>query len=120
LVTLEVPGHKLEEVTFLERNSGTLFMGDALLALAAPFFHGFQTASGFRKSLQRLEEMINKNEIKRILAAHHPPLNQEESLKSINDTKYFLAQAEDATLNEAKGTDFPTLWKNVCTSLNKS
>ena len=119
LVTLELPGHKLEEVAFLERNSGTLFMGDVLLALAAPFFHGFQTARGFRKSLKRLENMINKNEIKRILAAHHPPLDQEGSLKSINDTKHFLDQVEDATLNEAKGTDFPALWKNVCTSLNK-
>ncbi len=119
LVTIEFPGHKLEEVAFLERNSGTLFMGDVLLALAAPFFHGFQTANGFRKSLQQLEEMINKNEIKKILAAHHQPLNQEDSLKSISDTKHFLDQVEEATLNEAEGIDFPTLWKNVCSRLNK-
>ena len=119
LKTIALPGHKLEEAAFLDLNSGTLFMGDVLLAIAAPFFHGFQTARGFRNSLTRLEKLIDNNSIKRILAAHHPPLNQQESLRAINDTRNFLNQVEEATLSEAKGVDFPTLWKNVCGKLNK-
>ena len=119
LKTIALPGHKLEEAAFLDLNSGTLFMGDVLLALAAPFFHGFQTARGFRGSLDRLERLIDNNSIKRILAAHHPPLDQKNSLKAIKDTRSFLNRVEDATLSEAKGVDFPTLWKNVCGKLNK-
>ena len=41
LKTLALPGHKLEEVGFLEIHSGTLFMGDVFLALAAPFLSWF-------------------------------------------------------------------------------
>lgn len=119
LTTIEVPGHKLEEVAFLEKNSGILFMGDLLLALAAPFFHGFQTARGFRKSLNKVEKMIEKNLVKQILAAHHPPLDQKNSLKAINDTLRFLNMVEEVTIEEANGVNFPALWKNVCSSLDK-
>jgi glyoxylase-like metal-dependent hydrolase (beta-lactamase superfamily II) len=119
LTTIELPGHKIEEVAFLENNSGNLFMGDLLLALAAPFFHGFQTLKGFRKSLDRIEEMIKENKIKRILAAHHPPLDQESSIEAINDTRSFLNEVEECSVEMAKGVDFPTLWKNVCSKLNK-
>jgi glyoxylase-like metal-dependent hydrolase (beta-lactamase superfamily II) len=119
LTTIAFPGHKLEEVAFLEKNSGTLFMGDVLLALAAPFFHGFQTARGFRKSLKKLEEMIEKNQIKKILAAHHPPLDQKDSMKVINDTKYFLLQVEESVIEAANGIEFHKLWKNVCDKMNK-
>jgi glyoxylase-like metal-dependent hydrolase (beta-lactamase superfamily II) len=119
LVTIELPGHKLEEVAFFEKNSGILFMGDVLLALAAPFFHGFQTARGFRKSLNRIEQMIEKNQVKKILAAHHPPLDQKDALKAINNTQNFLTEVEEASIEFANGVDFPTLWKNVCTKLNR-
>jgi len=119
LITIELPGHKLEEVAFLEKNSGILFMGDVLLALAAPFFHGFQTARGFRKSLDRIENMIEKNQIKKILAAHHPPLDQKLSLNTINDTRRFLNEVEEITIEKANGINFSTLWKNVCSKLNK-
>ncbi len=118
LTTLMLPGHKLEEVAFLD-NFGNLFMGDVLLALAAPFFHGFQTARGFRHSLDRLETLIKAGQIKRVLAAHHPPLNANEALKSISDTRNFLDEVETTTLAAANGVDFPTLWKDVCKRMNK-
>jgi len=119
LQTIALPGHKLEEVGFLEKHSGTLFMGDVLLALAAPFFHGFQTAGGFRSTLTRLEQMINNGTIIQILAAHHPPLDAHASMKCIADTRHFLDEVEEAVLAEAKGTDFPSLWKNVCKKLKR-
>jgi len=119
LTAIELPGHKLEEVGFLEKNSGTLFMGDLLLALAAPFFHGFQTSRGFRSSLNRIEKLIHKNVIKRILAAHHPPLDQKEAVKAINDTRKFLNEVEEEVIKQANGVMFHELWKNVCKSLNK-
>jgi len=119
LTVIELPGHKLEEIAILENNTGILFMGDVLLALAAPFFHGFQTAKGFRNSLNRLENMIEQNIIKKILAAHHPPLDQKESLKAINETRNFLNNVEEAVIELADGHDFPNLWRAVCSGLNK-
>jgi hypothetical protein len=63
--------------------------------------------------------MIEKNQIKKILAAHHPPLDQELSLNAINDTRRFLNEVEEITIEQAKGINFSTLWKNVCSKLNK-
>ncbi|MCK7528614.1 MAG: hypothetical protein MZV64_69210 [Ignavibacteriales bacterium] len=64
LETIALPGHKLEEVGFLNHSTGDLFTGDILLALAAPFFHGFQTARGFRNSLNKIKQLINDGKIK--------------------------------------------------------
>ncbi len=67
LETFAFPGHKLEEIGFLETSSGELIIGDVLLALAAPFFHGFQTAEGFYASLSKLEHLIRSGRAKRVL-----------------------------------------------------
>ncbi len=119
LTTLELPGHKLEEVGFLDEISGTLFMGDVFLAIAAPFFHGFQTAIGFRKSLNRVEDLIYSGKVKRVLPAHHPPLNDKEALNAINETKHFLNEVEEATILLANGAEFHELWKSVCKKLDR-
>ena len=117
LRTLAFPGHKLEEVGFLEVNSGTLIMGDVLLALAAPFFHGFQTATGFRNTLNRITKMIEIGEVKKILPAHHPPLEKNDALNIIKKTFEFLDDVESATISEAKGVLFSELWRNVCNKI---
>jgi len=119
LETIALPGHKLEEVGFLNRATGDFFTGDILLALAAPFFHGFQTTRGFRNSLKKIRELINEGKINRILAAHHHPLNKEKAFEAIKTTEYFLDSVEQAVIQESKGIDFPSLWKNVCSSMNK-
>jgi glyoxylase-like metal-dependent hydrolase (beta-lactamase superfamily II) len=119
LETITIPGHKLEEVGFLNLSTGDFFTGDILLALAAPFFHGFQTARGFRNSLNKIKQLINAGEIKRVFAAHHHPLNKEKAINAIRTTEKFLDDVLDTVLSEATGVDFPTLWKNVCGSMNK-
>jgi glyoxylase-like metal-dependent hydrolase (beta-lactamase superfamily II) len=119
LETIPLPGHKLEEVGFLNSAAGDFFTGDILLALAAPFFHGFQSARSFRKSLNKIRQLINEGRIKRILAAHHHPLNADKSFEIISLTETFLNNVEAAVLEEARGVSFPELWKNVCSRMSK-
>lgn len=119
LLTLRFPGHKLEEVGFLEINSGTLFLGDLLLALAAPFFHGFQTAAGFRSSLAKLEGLVGRGEVSRVLSSHHHPLGPEQTLAATQATRGFLDDVEAATLEAATGVSFDHLWRAVCSAMNK-
>jgi glyoxylase-like metal-dependent hydrolase (beta-lactamase superfamily II) len=119
LTTLAFPAHKLEEIGFLEKKSGTLFMGDVLLAVAAPFFHGFQTARGFRNTLNKIETMIEEGSINRILSAHHPPLEKEDAEKEIRNTMHFLNEIEEATISAANNVEFHVLWKDVCNKLNR-
>lgn len=119
LETIALPGHKLEEVGFLNHSTGDFFTGDILLALAAPFFHGFQTVRGFRNSLNKIRQLINEAKINRILAAHHHPLNREKAFDAIKTTEIFLDNVEQTVIQEAKGTHFPILWKNVCSRMNK-
>lgn len=119
LETITIPGHKLEEVGFLNRLTGDFFTGDILLALAAPFFHGFQTARGFRTSLDKIKRLIVSGEINRVFAAHHHPLNKENAINAIKTTELFLDDVMNAVMIEAKGVNFSTLWKNVCSRMNK-
>jgi glyoxylase-like metal-dependent hydrolase (beta-lactamase superfamily II) len=119
LETFAFPGHKLEEIGFLEHSTGSLIIGDVLLALAAPFFHGFQTSTGFYRSLEKLEHLVGSGRVKRVLSAHHMPLEPEQALEAINHTRRFLDEVEAATLEAATGVDFETLWKTVCHGMNK-
>lgn len=119
LLTLAFPGHKLEEVGFLELHSATLILGDVLLALAAPFFHGFQTAVGFQQSLARLGALIESGRVTRVLSSHHHPLHAEAALGAVAATRTFLDDVEAATLEAATGVPFETLWRTVSAALNK-
>ncbi len=119
LETIAFPGHKLEEIGFLETSSGSLIIGDVLLALAAPFFHGFQTSQGFYTSLEKLESLVCSGRVKRVLAAHHLPLEPEQALEVIALTRRFLDEVKDSTLEAATGVNFETLWKTVCQTMNK-
>lgn len=119
LQTFAFPGHKIEEIGFLETSTQSLIIGDLLLALAAPFFHGFQTARGFSASLEKIEHLVRSGQAKRVLSAHHMPLGPEEALKAIGQTRVFLDEVKTATLEAATGVDFETLWKSVCHKLNK-
>jgi len=119
LTTLALPGHKLEEVGFLESNSRTLIIGDVLPALAAPFFHGFQTAKGFHASLNRLEQLIEAGEVVRVLSSHHHPLDAEQALEKIRLSRAFLLEVEEITLAEANGVGFESLWKGVSDRMGK-
>jgi glyoxylase-like metal-dependent hydrolase (beta-lactamase superfamily II) len=119
LETIALPGHKSEEVGFLDRERGDLFMGDLFLALAAPFFHGFQTASGFRDSLERVEALIGSGAVRRVFPAHHPILDQQGALAAIAETRRFLDDVEAATIEAAGGVTFPDLWRAVCAALDR-
>ncbi len=119
LHTIAVPGHKLEEVAFHETSSKSLFMGDLLLALRTPFFHGFQTARGFHSSLDKIERLINDGSVEMVYAAHHDPMNAEMALNSVHETRRFIESIAENTLLAATGVDFTTLWKDVCNSMNR-
>ncbi len=124
LVTVALPGHKLEEVAFWNPATGDLFMGDVFLALAAPFFHGFQTARGFRSSLERVERMLADGAVTRVLPAHHEPLDADGAAREVARTRAFLREVEDATVEVAAagregGVTFSELWRGVCRALNR-
>ncbi len=119
LLTLALPGHKLEEVGFLEVHTGTLFLADVFLALAAPFFHGFQTSVGLYKSLARLEELIEVGRVTRVFSSHHHPMQPEQALEAIAATRTFLDDVESVTLGAATGIPFKTLWQTVCATFDK-
>ncbi len=119
LETIALPGHKLEEVGFLNHSTGDFFTGDILLALAAPFFHGFQTARGFRNSLDKIKELIAQDKVKRLLAAHHHPLDKVKATDAIKTTEIFLDDIKQTVIQEANGIHYPILWKRICERMNK-
>lgn len=124
LVTVALPGHKLEEVAFWNPASGDLIMGDVFLALAAPFFHGFQTARGFRSSLDRVDRMLADGAVTRVLSAHHEPLDAEGAAREVERSRSFLDEVENTTMEVASaagadGITFSELWRGVCEALGR-
>lgn len=119
LTTLRLPGHKLEEVGFLDRRRRALFTGDLLLALAAPFFHGYQSARRFEESLARVGALIEAGEVRTVYAAHHPPLDGTAAAAAIEATSAFLREVEERTLDAARGVPFSALWRTVCAGMDK-
>jgi glyoxylase-like metal-dependent hydrolase (beta-lactamase superfamily II) len=119
LTTIALPGHKLEEVGFLDEARGDLFMGDLFLALAAPFFHGFDTERGFRRSLDRVESLIDSGRVKHVYPAHHDILDAVAARQAIAATRKFLDDVRAATIEAANGTSYPDLWRAVCGRLGK-
>ncbi len=119
LKVLAVPGHKLEEIALLETFSETLFMGDLLLALKAPFFHGFQTAKEFHNSLNYIETLIHDGSIKHVYPAHFDAMSSEKALKHILETRNFLFEVENRTIEAAKGVSMLEVWKSVCSAMDK-
>lgn len=117
--TISLPDHKLEEIAFLENTTRTLFMGDLFLALKAPFFHGFQTSTGFRSSLAKIQLMIEVGQIESVYPAHFAPMNADEALKAVKNTSGFLDAVENHTLEAAKGGTMPEIWQEVCRKMNK-
>lgn len=119
LTTLRLPGHKLEEVGFLDRERGDLFMGDLLLALRAPFFHGYQGAGAFEASLQHLLSLVAAGDVRTVYAAHHPPLDADATTRVARQTLAFLTQVREQTLAAATGVTFAELWRKVSSALDK-
>lgn len=119
LTTLRFPGHKLEEVGFLDRARGDLFMGDLLLALAAPFFHGYQGARAFEDSLSRLLDLIDTGTVRTVYAAHHPPMDAAAAAAAARATLAFLDEVEERTVAAAGGVSFDRLWRTVCADMGK-
>lgn len=119
LRTLRLPGHKLEEVAFLDEAGGRLFMGDVLLALAAPFFHGLETAFGFRASLQRLRELIEAGTVSTVYASHHPPLGADAALAAVAASDRFVEEVLDAVVEAANDVSQQRLWLDVTERLGR-
>lgn len=119
LRTIRLPGHKLEEIAFLDEERGDLFLADVLLALPAPFFHGFETAQGFRASLDRLDELIGSGRVGTVYAAHHDPMDAGAALAAVAATRGFLDDVRTAVLEAAVGVTFTRLWQEVSAALGK-
>ena len=119
LETLALPGHKLEELGFYLPAEGTLILGDVLLAMAAPFFHGVQTFKGFFESLQRLERLLMGGQVRRVLSAHHPPLDAAGALEAVAQTRAHLEAIRAETLAAARDVSLTELWQTVSARLGK-
>lgn len=119
LHTVAVPGHKLEEVAFWEPSSKSLFMGDLLLALKAPFFHGFQTSRGFYNSIEKIERMIAEGKVERVYPAHFDAMDAVAALERLTDTRLFLDEVAQRTADAAQGNSFEEIWKTVCAAMDR-
>ncbi|MCU1491330.1 MAG: fold metallo-hydrolase [Acidimicrobiaceae bacterium] len=76
---IELPGHVRGEVGFLEASSGTLIIGDVLIGLDWPFFHGYVDTALMRGSLERLDQHLRSGAVLAVRPAHYPVMTAKEA-----------------------------------------
>lgn len=119
LEVLHLPGHKLEELGLLDRSRRELFVADVLLALASPFFHGYQSARAFRTSLHRIEVLLQEGAVEKVYASHHPPMDAPRALEAVAQTRGLLDAVRAEVLALAQGITQQQLWLEVSERLDR-
>ncbi len=119
LEVIRLPGHKLEEIGLLDRARGELFVADVLLALASPFFHGYQSSRAFRASLDRIEALISEGTVKMVYASHHPPLDAAGALQAVGETRGLLDSVRAVVLSGPAEESQEQLWQRVSAKLER-
>ena len=102
LTALHLPGHKPEELAYFERGSRTLILGDAIVCMDLPFFHGHTDGTAIRKTLQRLPELVRDLGAQQVLMAHYPPLAPPEFVNLVRRAEEHIAAISHAVLESLR------------------
>ena len=122
LAAYQFAGHMEHEMGYFEKQSKTLILGDTLPPLHSPLLFGHVTVGGFRKSLIRIEELLESLEIRSVLLTHYPPQTPSQTRALIHATGEYLDRIDTIVLNLIIGHQeirLNDLWKAVAKTMQK-
>lgn len=84
---IDTSGHVPGEIGLLVTEAEqTLILGDVLVGLDLPFFHGYVQPSVYRRSLGRIYDLLDSGRVTRVLTSHLAPLaGPESALRAIRE-----------------------------------
>ncbi len=122
LKVIELPGHIEYELGLIESKTKTLILGDIIVRTDIPIFPGHLRPSQLRRSLKKIEILLETYAIQRVLTGHFNPMSKEETINEVHKVYYYLSTIDEIIINTLKGqneTNLATLWTNVCEGMNK-
>ncbi|HBQ96337.1 MAG TPA: hypothetical protein DD856_16135 [Sulfobacillus sp.] len=69
---VDTSGHVAGEIGLLVIDEQTLILGDALVGLTLPMFHGYVDPLRYRETLQRIRDLVVTGRVCRLLSSHLP------------------------------------------------
>ena len=123
LETYHFSGHVAHELGFFEPASKTLLLGDTLTLLEAPILYGHVTVGGYRRTLQKIGELLDELDIQQVLLSHYAPKSAGQIRDLIQETAEYLDRIDTIVLNLITGHQVITLqdlWQAVCKTMKRA
>jgi len=119
---LELPGHMIDEIGFIEESTNTLIIGDAIICNdivdIGPLFHGYQDAKSYKATLSRLNKLASSNRYKAIVSGHLPITDYTGLLEFIKTAEAFFDNVERSIISTIGDSDAPIsgkeVWEKLC------
>jgi len=121
LAAIQLPGHVVGELGWLERASRTLLLGDVVTGTSWTFFHGHLLPKPFRKSLHRLRTVTLDEDVQLVCLAHHPRCSPAEFLDLLARVEQYLDEVTgtiEGALDEIPRS-LTELWHHTCAEMGR-
>ena len=105
---VDTSGHLPGEIGLLIQEDQALVLGDVLVGLDLPMFHGYVDPHRYRQSLERIRQLVVTGRVTRVMTSHLPPFRgPEDILNAIADRVQFVDEIRTmilASIHEQPGT----------------
>lgn len=123
LQILTFPGHMRYEIGFIEKDTNTLILGDAITLYDSDFFPGHFSPRQYRETLKKLARLNRTYRFNQVLTAHFEPTNSEGLDYLLHKIHRFIDEI-DLTIHHllaeaADALPFETIWRAVCDRMGR-
>ena len=122
LTAFHLPGHKPEELGFFEHSSRTLILGDAIVCMDLPFFHGHLDGTAIRSTIHRLPKLVRELGAQQVLMAHYQPMDAREFLALVVRAQEHITAISNACLDAVRddgAVSLGEIFLSVCRRMKK-
>ncbi len=122
LEVIELHGHSLGEIGFLERSSGTLVFGDALMPTHVPVLFLYEEPHHTRATCRRIMQLARDHDVQAVLSGHAEPCGRDEVIAWAGECLDRTRQIEQAiveAVQEVPGADLARIRDVVTERLGK-
>ncbi len=123
LNTLELSGHMMYEIGFIEQSTNTLILGDAITLYEGDLFPGHFSPRQYRASVKKLAELNRQHQFKQVITAHFDPTDSAGLNKHLLGVHRMIDQV-DWTIHEilmeaAEPLSLEPIWRAVCERMGR-
>ncbi|PSR32603.1 MAG: hypothetical protein C7B46_13630 [Sulfobacillus benefaciens] len=119
---IDVSGHLPGEIGLLIRDDQLLILGDVLVGLDLPMFHGYVNPPQLRKALHGIQTLVTNGLVTQVSTSHLPPLKTPEAIldavtQRLHEVDEIQALIVDAIRDEAASLEM--IWRRVSFAKHK-